>query len=257
MKSRRLKTLSVLFFLLLLAPVRSEAATNQVLIDSAKQAYAHKEFKKAITFYEQVLAADQESPVVYYNLGNAYYKSNNMPKAILNYERAKRLLPEEEDVDFNLRMANQQITDKVEDTEIHYLEKWEARILNLFSEEGWCIGCFIAFSICLGFVVLYICSSRIWLRQLSFGLATLGILVAVSAFILARGKYYAGITHETAIIMTPNITTKGSPDEKGTDLFILHEGTKVQLLQSSGGWREIKLSNGHTGWLPLSAFEII
>jgi tetratricopeptide (TPR) repeat protein len=237
--------------------VGAYAGNDRAVMDSGNIAYAQKDFSQAITMYEKILEDNYESPALYYNLGNAYFKSNNMPKAILNYERARKLQPADEDLEVNLKLANQQITDKVEGTETHFLDKWKARFLNLCLEQTWCYWSIGGFVIFLGLIVFYLCSSRISIRQLTFAGAVLCFLLSLSTFFVARSKYTASVTHREAIVMAPNITAKGSPDEKGTDLFILHEGTKVELIQTSAGWSEIRLGNGHTGWLPKGTFEVI
>jgi tetratricopeptide (TPR) repeat protein len=243
--------------LICFASAGANAGNTQALMDSANTAYAHKDYSRAVVLYEQILADGFEGPALYYNLGNAYFKSNNIPRAILNYERSKKLQPADEDLEMNLKLANLQITDKVEGSETHFLDKWETRFLNLCLEKTWCywsIGGFVAF---LGLIVFYLSSSRTGIRQLTFAGAALCFLLSISTFFIARSKYTASVTHREAIVMAPNITAKGSPDEKGTDLFILHEGTKIQLIQTSAGWSEVRLGNGHTGWLPKEAFEVI
>jgi tetratricopeptide (TPR) repeat protein len=251
-----MRRLNVCLLLFMLA-VRLNAATPYQLVDSANTAYAKKEFAKAAGLYEKVLAQGSEAPELYYNLGNAWFKCNNMPRAILNYERAKRLKPDDEARAVNLKMANARIVDKVEEAPQHFISGWKIRLLNVFSEKTWSLGSIVLFIACLFFLLIYFVSARVWIRQLSLVCFVLVLGSSVSTAAAAWNKNALAETHEEAIVMAPNISAKGSPDEKGTDLFILHEGTKVYLIQNSAGWTEIKLANGNTGWLPQSAFEPI
>jgi len=246
-----------LFLTICILSLRINAATGYQLLDSANSAYSKKEFSKAVTLYEKILAQGTEAPELYFNLGNAWFKNNNMPKAILNYERARRLKPDDEATLVNLKMANSRIVDKMEEGPQHFITGWRIRFLNLFSEKIWSLGSIVLFLSGLCLLLVYFVSRRVWLRQLSF--VCFLIFLGLSGFtgLTAWNKNALSQTHQEAIVMAPNVSAKGSPDDKGTDLFILHEGTKVFLLQNNAGWSEIKLPNGNTGWLPQSAFEVI
>jgi tetratricopeptide (TPR) repeat protein len=246
-----------LFLILFTLTLKISAGTDYQLLDSANSAYSKKEYSKAVTLYEKVLAQGTEAPELYFNLGNAWFKTNNMPKAILNYERARRLKPDDEATLVNLKMANARIADKIEEGPQHFITGWKIRFLNLFSERIWSMGSIVLFVFCLCLLLVYFVSRRVWLRQLSFVCFLLFLGLSAFTCLTAWNKNELSLTHSEAIVMAPNVSAKGSPDEKGTDLFILHEGTKVFLIQKNDGWTEIKLTNGNTGWLPRSAFEVI
>jgi tetratricopeptide (TPR) repeat protein len=252
-----MKKISLLFFLLGLSLSMISAPENRILLDSANAAYGHKNYVAAIRCYERILEQGQESPELYYNLGNAYFKSKNIPKAILNYERAKRMNPADEDVLNNLKMANDLIADKVEPAQTHFAANWKNRFFNLLSEKGWSLASILCFVAGLLFAILFLLLQRLWARQLSFAFCGGLLFISVLCFFVGRHRYHASQAHTEGILIAPSVTVKGSPDEKGTDLFILHEGTKVTLVQTNGNWEEVKLSNGNLGWIPLQAFEAI
>jgi tetratricopeptide (TPR) repeat protein len=245
------------FFCFLFLSINLFAGAEKALLDSANKAYSKKNYPASIAFYEKVLAKNVEAPEIYYNLGNAYFKNRNLPLAILNYERAKKRKPEDEDIAFNLKMANQLIADKIESPEIHFLSAQRSRLLNTCTEKTWSLYSLGSWMIFLCLLMIYFVSGRTGIRQLSLGFSLLFLLLSLSTFFLARECFKDSVKQEEAIILAPNITAKGSPDNKGTDLFILHEGSKVTLLQSSGEWYEIRLNNGHSGWLPKTALETI
>ncbi len=227
------------------------------MLDSANRAYAQKKYSYAITLYEGILKNGLIAPELYFNLGNAYYKSKNIPKAILNYERARKIEPDDEDIMINLKIANSQTTDRIENPHEEIIKVWKRHFFGLSTERGWSFYSIGFFIIGIGFILLYLISSRILIRQISFTLGGVFLLLTISTSLIAWDKCSSAALHTEAIIMAPNITAKGSPDEKGTDLFILHEGAKVTLLQTNGNWQEVRLANGTAGWLPESAFEAI
>ncbi len=251
-----MKQLFALFCFLFIS-INLFAGAEKALLDSANKAYSKKNYAAAINFYEKVLSQNIEAPEIYYNLGNAYFKNRNLPLAILNYERAKKRKPEDEDIVFNLKMANQLIADKIDTPEVHFLSAKRSLLLNVCTEKTWSLYSLGSWMIFLCLLTIYFVSGRIGIRQLSLGFSLLLLQVSLSTFFLARECFKDSVRQEEAIILASNITAKGSPDNKGTDLFILHEGSKVTLLQSSGGWYEVKLNNGHSGWLPKTALEII
>ncbi|MCD7711022.1 MAG: tetratricopeptide repeat protein [Porphyromonadaceae bacterium] len=232
-------------------------ADMRPLITQANAAYQQGDYQKAVELYEQSGGEDGTSAAYYYNLGNAYYKCGLYPKAILNYERALLYDPSDEDARFNLEMAQERISDKIEPLEPFFLTQWVAEVRNLFSSDVWAITAVIAFIIFLVGAVIYVFVGKVSLRKAGFFVGLLALLVSIGAnrFAADQKKHF---THrETAIIFAPTLTVKSSPSESGTDLFVLHEGTKVYLLDKVGQWSEIRLEDGNRGWIPTDTFEVI
>ncbi|MCF8361519.1 MAG: tetratricopeptide repeat protein [Prolixibacteraceae bacterium] len=233
------------------------AASPADTVKAANEAYASKEFEKAILMYESVVDSGYVSASVYFNLGNAYYKSNNIPKSILNYERAKLLAPNDEDIKFNLTMANQFVIDKIEPLPQPFFVKWGQDILNIFSSNKWALFSIAAFVLTLILALIFLFSKRITFRKMAFGLAVFMLIISIISFVFAARQKAKITDHNHAIIFNPTVTVKASPDEGGTDLFVIHEGLKVEIEQKLNNWVEIKLGDGNSGWVKTEVLEEI
>lgn len=233
------------------------AQSNEALLDSANTAYSKNKFDAAIKHYDQIIANGYESPEVYYNLGNAHYKSSRIALAILNYERAKKLSPADEDINYNLKMANAKLVDKIESLpQLFITDWWNSFILSL-SERNWSI-IFIAF-IWIGFagLLIYFLTKNRSTKQLGFIICVAAFAFSLFFLFVARKSNQISMSRNEAIILTSSVSIKGSPSEQGTNLFILHEGTKVHLEQTNGDWLEVKIPNGNRGWIKSADLVII
>lgn len=253
MKLNRLFIL-VLLFSFSLSLIAHE---NKVILDSANAAYSKGDYFKAVKLYDSVLNNGQVAPEIYFNLGNAYYKTNNIGYAILNYERAKKLAPYDEDITVNLKLANQKTEDKIETAPQLFLTTWKNGIVDMMSEKGWSQMCIVLIIVSLILFAVYIFSSNRGLKQVGFFGGSALLFVSIFLFFIARHKYELTKNSESAIITTATVTVTGSPNEKGTKLFILHEGTKVSITEDDGGWTEIKIANGNVGWVPSKSLSAI
>lgn len=251
----KLRIFSFLFFITLCQVIAGAAANP--LLDSASAAYAKAEYTKAAKFYETILAGGQEAPDVYFNLGNAYYKSNNIAHAILNYERAVKLNPDNADYNFNLKLANQRIEDKIDEAPQLFLTEWKNGIASLLSEKGWSQLFIVLIILSLTLFALFTAASNRGLKQLGFFGGSVLIVLSIATFFMAKNKYFLTVNGTEAVITAPSITVTGSPNEKGTKLFIIHEGTKVNITRDATDWVEIKIANGNTGWIKRSQLERI
>jgi tetratricopeptide (TPR) repeat protein len=222
---------------------------DYLLLDSANAAYNKANYTRAISFYQKFIGGGIESAQAYYNLGNCYYKTNDIPKAILFYEKAEKLTPGDPDLQFNLQLANQKIIDKIPgDAPLFIYSDWK-RFENKYTEKEWAIIFISIFCLSLLLFALYLIFSRVLLKQLCFWSAFVVFFISLFAFYIAHQQYDTLNSHDTAIVMTPTVTVKGAPDEKATQLFVIHEGTKVSIVKMEGMYTEIRLSNGNQGWL--------
>jgi tetratricopeptide (TPR) repeat protein len=235
-------------FCICLSSFMSANETN-ILLDSANSAYSKGEFDKAIKGYETILASNQEAPEIYFNLGNAYYKSNNLSYAILNYERAIKLNPDNEDFNYNLKLANQRVEDQVDAAPVLFLTQWKNTLISLMTEKEWSQLCIILVVISLLLFALFIATKHRNYKQIGFFGGVITIALSIATFFIANYKHQLTIRSNEAIITAPSITVTGSPNEKGTKLFIIHEGIKVNIKQEEAEWVEIKIANGNTGWV--------
>ena len=249
MNIRNLKFMWFIFGALAFLQVSAQDST-QFLWEKANAYYTTEEYQQAISAYEQILQEGQESAKLYFNLGNAYYKIGDINNAILNYERAKLLAPQDEDIQFNLELANKFVTTEIDELPRPFFVRWRAKVVNLFPVDTWSgisIGAFIVF---LGLVGLFLFSRRAGFKKLAFGLGILTIIVSGFTFSFAARQTKEIVERDQAIVFCPRTTVKSSPAETGTDLFLLYEGVKVQISDSLNTWKEIRLSDGNVGWLP-------
>lgn len=215
------------------------------------------EFEKAIEKYEQILKTGVESSSLYFNLGYAYFKSGRLAPSIINFERAKLLNPNDPDINYNLELAHSQTVDKIDKVGDVFFVRWMNDLKNKGNSNFWAVVFLVSFALTIGGIGFYFFGQYLFMRKLGFYLSlNLLILsgVSLSFSISQRDKL---VNRKTAIVLTPSVTVTGSPDERGTELVVLHEGTKVSIVSELGEWQEIQLSDGHVGWLKKSDIEII
>lgn len=257
MKLRNLHILLLSILLGLTGFVPAFASAPYALSDSGNAAYAKGNYAKAIDFYTKFLNSGYLSADVYYNLGNCYYRTNQIANAILNYERAKKLSPADADINFNLQLANEKTTDKITpDAHLMFVNWWDS-FVNLASERGWGILCILFLCISLTLIIVYLLSPRLGLKQLGFWGGIFMLAFCLLTFMMAHQQYEAATSHDTAIVMSGSVTVKGAPNDSGTQLFLIHEGTKVRILRTNGTWVEVKLANGNQGWMPSADLAVI
>ena len=224
----------------------------------ADSAYINNDFASAVYLYENILANQGESADIYYNLGNSYYKMDNIAKAIVNYEKALVLNPADGDIRFNLELAQSKTVDKVTPMSEIFLVTWMKDLTNLMSEKGWAKMGITTFILMLSMLALYFFSKKIALKKIGFISAVCLLFICVIANIFASSQKNKAESHGEAIIMAPSVTVKSTPNDGGTDLFILHEGHKVTIKDNTmREWKEIQLEDGNVGWVPTSVIEII
>lgn len=245
---------STLLFLLIAA---SLLANNNQLFDSANTYYSAGDFEKAIGLYEEILSKGFSSPELYYNLGNAYYRSNSLSGAILNFERALRMSPGDGDIQFNLEIARTYLVDRIEEIPPFFLKKWIQSISSLLTSDGWAWLSVLSFCFILAFSALFIFSRSLFVRKIVFAIAVVLLFLSSAGFYLSWEQKRRIQSPNEAIITASMVVIKSSPDENATDLFILHEGTKVFIRERLGQWIEISLLDGKKGWVREQAFEII
>jgi tetratricopeptide (TPR) repeat protein len=240
----------------MLCGIYIHVSAQEADIKAAETAYASELYDQAVELYESVIRNYGDSFELYYNLGNAYYKTGKIAHAILNYERALLIKPGDSDIRFNLEMAKQQ-TDKIEPLQEFFLNKWFRSVQNLISVDSWAtvgIACFILFIFCL---VLFFFSKWMRLKKLGFYLGVLLFAGVIFANIFAYNQKEELINRNGAIVFSPTVTVKSSPDNSGSDLFVLHEGTKVFIRSTVGDWDEIELEDGNVGWINKKDITVI
>jgi tetratricopeptide (TPR) repeat protein len=233
------------------------ANPNQAFIDSANANYLNGWYDKAAAYYEQVLQGGFESPEVYYNLGNAYFKQNKIPEAILNFERAALIAPYDEDINYNLNLVRSYVTDDIEELPEFFLNSWFNMIRSFMSTNGWALTSLILFVLFMTLVFAYLFSRKVLIKKFTFWFGILCFIISIISFVFSYQQKKSITDHNYAIIFNPTVTVKSSPDDISTDLFILHEGTKVKLDDTIGDWIEIQIADGSIGWIKAEDVQLI
>ncbi|HET6227468.1 MAG TPA: tetratricopeptide repeat protein [Bacteroidia bacterium] len=253
MKSSKLYILLVCILLSFQVSASDYAAT----FTKANDAYAKKEYSKAIELYESIVSENQQAAPLFFNLGNAYFQTGDFAHAILNYERAKKLNPDDEATLINLKFANQKTEDKIEVAPELFLIVLQKKVITLLNEKSWSLLCI--FCLIMGLVLfgVFIASSHFLLKKAGFYLGTVFLILFIVTFFIAKSSYNASRSHDEAIVMAGSVTVLGSPSESSTKLFILHKGSKVVIKDENDGWMEVKIANGNVGWIKNSQVEKI
>lgn len=233
---------------------RQESNVTKAEGDSA---YMRNDYASAIQIYENLLK-NGEAAEVYYNLGNSYYKADDIAKAILNYERALLLQPGNADIRANLEIARSKTIDKVIPVPEIFFVAWTKSLINSLSVDAWAKLGVVFFILLLISLYLFFFSKQIAGKKAGFigGIAFL-VLVILSNVFAAQQKNEL-TNRNAAIVLSPSVTVRSTPSESGTSLFILHEGRKVEIKDNTmREWKEIRLEDGKVGWVPASAVEVI
>jgi tetratricopeptide (TPR) repeat protein len=251
-----MKTVASFLFMICIS-LQAMSQGNDELAAKARKAYDASQFPKAIQFYEKIIGNGYESVVLYYNLGNAYFRNNEIPSAILYYEKALKLEPNHADIQHNLAIANSRITDKVEVVPELFYKHWWKTLLNSMSIDSLGIVMIILLSFTLIFLATYLLSRSVAIRKISFWISVSLFAFFFISLFAAQQKENQIINNHEAIVFTPTVTIKSSPDNASADLFVIHEGIKVVLLDQIGEWQEIRIANGSVGWLRATDIRLI
>lgn len=248
-----------LYIILILFTTFSLSAQKKNNVENLRRAdelYKQNNYSDAAKIYESELKKGI-STELYYNLGNTYYKMDEIGLSILNYERALRLKPSYSDAKYNLTIANQKVVDKMNATPSFFIKRWVISILEWFTSNQWAVISIAAFVFSLALLFVFAFSRERSRRKFAFFAAGVFIFLSGITFILSGVRKDQMMKHRDAIIMTGAVTAKSSPDKSGTDLFQLHEGTKVKVISTLSNWAEIQLENGAEGWVEENEIERI
>ncbi len=238
--------LMVIFMLLAVTVLAQDA---DYLFDKANEAYQQENYQQAINLYQQIIEKGRVSGKLFYNLGNAYYKINEIGEAILYYEKAKKLMPEDENVAFNLKLANVKVKDRIQVPPANFIAKAHNKLVNLFSLTTWSMLFSIAiFLAALGFFLkttLLKNKPRMMMRFISACL-----IIAVVTLYPTLQNYQDEEVAERGVLLSKMSEVYAAPDSESTQLFTLHEGIVFDILDEDSGWYKIQLIDGKQGWLP-------
>ena len=246
-----------LFFITVCISFDAKANDPAYDFQKANELYQKQNYDSAAKIYEQLASKEYYSADVYYNLANCYYKMNNVARAILNYERALKLKPDDEDIQFNLKVAQLKVVDKIEAVPEIFYVRWIKAISSWLSPDNWSRMVIVCTWIMFLFAALYLLSSSVTMKRIGFLMAAVFFVLTVCTFLISDRSYADQIRNKRAVVMSMSAYVKSSPGENNTDLFVLHEGTRMEILDSYDNWVKIRIANGSIGWMKSAEIEEI
>lgn len=230
---------------------------NSHLFEKGKEQYRNQEYQSAINSWEEILKSEETSEALYYNLGNAYYKLNQIGPSIYYFEKALQLSPNDRDIKNNLAFAENARIDLIEPLPKSIFSKWYQNLTGVFTYNGWAmvsIICSIGFAILF---LLYYFSIKEKRKRLFFAGSMIMVLLLIVSISLAFLTFNDFKQQNLAIIFSEELDVKSEPSLGGSTIFILHEGTKVQVIATEADWVRIRLEDGKDGWIPKASLKLL
>jgi hypothetical protein len=253
MKNRTL-LLTLLFTWTLLL---NESFGSMSVFETANALYRDKNYAKAALLYDSLAAEKGAGAVVYFNAGNAHFKNGDIAKAILNYERARRLAPSDEDILFNLKIAYANTVDKIEPIPLLFYERWWQGFLTMLSPGVWSMLAVAWIWLAAAAGLLYLFAGTVARKRNAFLLALTLLCISLFTYRIAASAELLIHGNTEAVVLEPSTYVRSSPDDASTNLFMLHEGTKVEITERIIGWCRIRIANGNVGWVEDKNIEAI
>ncbi len=230
---------------------------SNALFEKANEAYNDGDYPEAVSRYTEVLKNGEESAELYFNLGNAHYKLNHIAESIYNYEKALLLDPGDKTIQNNLEFANNMVIDDIKAVPKSGLSNFINGIIGVFSFNGWAWIAIIGASIFAILFLLYYFSLASKWKRLFFTISITAVIIAFISLIFAFHLKNVTENNEFAIVFAEEVAVRNEPNPRGNELFLLHEGTKVQILNTFQDWVQLELENGSTGWMLESAVKFL
>jgi tetratricopeptide (TPR) repeat protein len=246
---------TVLILILLFSAFCSSAKED--LLQKAEKAYDEKKYGQAIEAYEKLLDEGYTSYELYYNLGNAYYRNQQLGRAIYNYELARKLEPNDDDVRINLAIAAGKTIDKIDSKENFFVSAVKTNVLLSLSTRAWAWITIFCVALTSVLFFIYLVSGNLNVKRFSFLVAALSFLAFLVTYTIGYSAVQAKYENKFAIILSREAKVMNEPIQSATGKFGLHEGTKVHVVNRNGDWLLIRLDNGNEGWIRMSDVGII
>jgi tetratricopeptide (TPR) repeat protein len=246
----------ILAFLIIISAAVTAQNIEEVFA-SANRMYQQKQYDKSVQLYEELVNEGYEGVSLYYNLGNAYYRLDNLGYAILYYEKALKLAPVDEDIRHNLRLANAKTTDKLTEFPPFFLFNIWENIIDFFSLKGWIYTVYILFIMLLLSLGGYLLLRNPLYQKYSFFSGIILLIFFIFSTVIMSVKLNRDVNITKGILVERQSNVKASPDQSSNDAFIIHEGLKVTIEDRVGEWVKVKLNDGKTGWIPEEHIRII
>lgn len=252
--------LIVVLTLLLFAPAAIQAQEEggtDTLFQQANSRYEEGAYEEALVIYQEVIERGMESALLYYNMGNAAYRSNSIGYAVLYYEKALKLDPTMDNAEHNLEFVSRYRPDKFEEVPRFFLGEWINGFVHTLPEQTWSILAMLFFVLLLAGFLVFLFSGHLAVRKTGFIAALTGLFFFVISFTSALSRHSEIVTPDEGVILAPSVVVRSSPSETGTELFILHEGTKIEVNEEVSDWQNIRVIDGREGWIGAGDFETI
>jgi tetratricopeptide (TPR) repeat protein len=248
----------ILVLIIFISGVLTGAAqSTEERYSQAGSLYSSGDYSGAAAIYRQLYDEGFRSEDLLYNAGNAFFKSGDNASAILFYERARLVSPADEDIDYNLQIARSKITDRFETVPELFFVRWFDFLSLLTSTNIWAVLAFAMFALALLLAIIFLTRARARGRLISFWLALAALVLSGVMISLAIRNNSLVIHNKDAIITCSIVTGRSAPGESGTELFVLHSGTKVRVEQELGLYLEVQLPDGNKGWIRADCMEKI
>jgi len=248
--------MKILIFLFLFVKIVS-AGELENLFQKGNEHYLKGEYQETIRIFQSIVEKGYQGKSLYYNLGNAYFRIGKIGLAILYYEKAKKISPSDEDVNYNLAFANSKIADKIETLPKFFIFDWWENALALFSISGWTYAAYLFYLFILGAVGYYYFAGSLKGQRIAFYTGIISTFFLVLTIVLLAVNLNRELNYKFGIVVDPVVVVKFSPDQNSKDAFIVHEGLKVQAEDNVNTWIKIKLIDGKVGWLKNNYLKII
>ncbi|WKD85276.1 Photosystem I assembly protein Ycf3 [Polaribacter huanghezhanensis] len=246
------------FFLCMLSSTIFVAQTStKMLFDNANLLYKDGKFEEAIKIYQEIEAKDSVSSTLYYNLGNSYYKLNKVAHAIYNYEKALMLNPLNKDAATNLGFARRMTIDNIEELPKTFLQRLEINYLQKFTYNQWAMFTIVFSFLAAILFLLFYFSTISNKKRIYFLTSMLSFFLLIISVFITYHQYQKALNTKYAIIFSPKTTVNNAPILNSDEIFELHEGTKVRVLDAVDNWKKIKLSDGKIGWISADNLKML
>lgn len=230
---------------------------NELLFEKGKKNYKSENYTEAIANWTKIVKSEQQSSEVYFNLGNAHYKLNQIGPSIYYYEKALQVDPADTDTKINLAFAENARIDVIEPLPKTVFSKWYTSFARLFTYEGWAYFAVVFSMLFVLLFLLYYFGNSESKKRFYFSSAIVAVFLFLGVFIMAYSTFNDFKNDRPAIIFATSTQIKIAPKMSSDDAFVLHEGTKVQILDSDEDWLRIVLSDGKDGWIPKTDLKIL
>lgn len=252
-----MKYILQIFAVCFLFSVSAFATEETDMKTRADEAYKNEKYEDAAKIYSK-LAASNESAEISYNLGCCYYRLDNIAKSVLWFERALVLEPGDKDIRTNLEMARSKTVDKIVPRHEFILFSFFRSLVKVMSLQSWTYTCIFLFALTLCSLLLFFFTDRMLLRKVGFSTAVVSLLMCIIGNICAYQQRTFTLNRRNGIVMSPAVTVKSTPSDNGNDLFVVHEGTRVEIIDDSmKDWCEVEIADGKVGWISRNTFELI